>query len=223
MNSPDPGLARLSMLLDAHAVSGNRRQRPIPWPRGRWLSWLPQHSDVIERLPSSLDRTAVRSTAESPTTGDQALAGFLAAMIWGFGNSGYGPWRVCQALAGRPDLPIVLLEAAKAAAVDAVAAYAVVAAHRPPRIGPAFATKYLYFCVPESSGSPLILDRLVAGWLREHAGFHINPVPWSAPTYRRYLGLIRTWASELHTSPALVEELIFRDTAGGQWSDPLTL
>jgi hypothetical protein len=88
MNSPDPGLARLSMLLDAHAVSGNRRQRPIPWPRGRWLSWLPQHSDVIERLPSSLDRTAVRSTAESPTTGDQALAGFLAAMIWGFGNSG---------------------------------------------------------------------------------------------------------------------------------------
>ncbi|TDO34737.1 hypothetical protein EV643_12697 [Kribbella sp. VKM Ac-2527] len=46
MDSPDRGLARLSMFLTAHAVSGSRRQRPIPWRRDRWLSWCTARPDL---------------------------------------------------------------------------------------------------------------------------------------------------------------------------------
>ena len=212
---------RLRTILETHVGSAERTQKPIRWPRERWLTWLPEYVDILQRVPSDLDRAAVRVIAEEPRTSQEAIRGFLAAMVWGYGRTGYGPWRVRQALDGRPDLPVVLLKAATVAQNDAVAAYRILAAYRPPRIGPAFATKYLYFCVPESESAPLILDRFVANWLRAHAGLPLNPVPWAPMTYERYLTRLRTWALELDASPAQVEELIFRDTAGGQGSDPL--
>jgi len=58
-----------------------------------------------------------------------------------------------------PELPEVLLDAAQRAATDAVAGYRILSERRPPRIGPAFATKYLHFAVPRTATSPLILDR----------------------------------------------------------------
>jgi hypothetical protein len=42
------------------------------------------------------------------------------------------------------------------------------------RLGPAFGTKFLYFCSPASGRPALILDRLVAAWLRENADLSLN-------------------------------------------------
>src|SRR6266511_1362641 len=130
MDEGGRALQRLAALRDAHASGGSRTQRPIPWPRERWLAWLPEHKGILEGLPSSLDRAAVRARAEAPRTSGEAVAGFLASMVWGFGRSGYGPWRVRQALDGAPDLAFVLLDAAMAGETDAVAAYGMLAARR---------------------------------------------------------------------------------------------
>ena len=66
-----------------------------------------------------------------------------------------------------------------------------------------------------------ILDRLVADWLRDHAGLRINPVPWHLTTYRKYVKTVGLWADELQVASDDIELCIFRDvasTGGGQWA-----
>jgi hypothetical protein len=214
---------QLQRLVRAYQRGEVPMQSPIHWRRETWLRRLPEHTATFEALPSLLGRAEVRQRSEAPQNTGDALRGFLIAMVWGFGGIGYGPWRVRQALDGRPDLPEVLLEAARHAAINAVAGYRVLSEHRPPRIGPAFATKYLHFAVPITAASPLILDRFVASWIAAHAHLRLNPTRWSPHTYGRYLTCVGHWAVQLDISGALIEELIFRVTAGGQWADPLRI
>jgi hypothetical protein len=148
MVGPEAPPGRLQELVGACRRSEICRQAPISWPLQPWLQWLPEHQGFLHAVPSRLDRAEVRRRSETPQDAGHALGGFLAAMVWGFGRVGYGPWRVRQALDGRPDLPEVLLEAARHAAGDAVAGYRALAIHRPPWIGPAFATKYLHLPCP---------------------------------------------------------------------------
>ncbi len=210
---------QLKRLVDAYQRADSSTQPPIPWPLEPWLRWLPEHKATFEDLPSPLNRAEVRARSEAPQDAGDALRGFLTAMVWGFGRTGYGPWRVRQALDGMPELPEVLLEAAQQAATNAVAGYRILSERRPPRIGPAFATKYLHFAVPCTATSPLILDRFVADWIGVHARLRLNPGRWSPRTYERYLACVGRWAAELNVPPARIEELIFRDTASGQWAD----
>jgi 8-oxoguanine DNA glycosylase-like protein len=63
----------------------------------------------------------------------------------------------------------------------------------------------------------------VAGWIKTHAGLWLNPGRWSPRTYERYLACVGHWAAELDVSPDLVEELIFRNTASGQWAELLPI
>lgn len=221
MDRSDDVPARLKTILHHHTSGGARAQKSIEWPRDRWLTWFPEHAHILRNVPAELDRAAVRTMAETPASRDDALAGFLAAMVWGFGRAGYGPWRVRQALDRHADLPDTLLRAAKAAQDDPVTAYRILAESRPTRIGPAFGTKFLHFSVPSSDSSPLILDRIVADWCREHADLRFNPVPWSPAVYERYLDRLRNWARYLGVMPDVVEELMFRDKVDGQWRDPL--
>jgi hypothetical protein len=210
---------QLKRLVDA-CQAGSSMQPSISWRLRSWLRWLPEHQAAFEDLPSPLGRAEVRARCEAPRDASDALRGFLTTMVWGFGRTGYGPWRVRQALDGMPGLPEVLLEATQRAATDAVAGYRILSERRPPRIGPAFATKYLHFAVPRMAGSPLILDRLVANWIRTHARLRLNAGRWSPRTYERYLTCVGHWAAELNVAPALIEELIFRDTASGQVGGP---
>jgi hypothetical protein len=80
------------------------------------------------------------------------------------------------------------LQAAAGTAVEGrpVDGYACLGDHgiaRLPHLGPAFGTKFLYFCSATSSQPALILDRLVARWLRENAGLPLNELRWSVSTY----------------------------------------
>jgi hypothetical protein len=52
-------------------------------------------------------------------------------------------------------------------------------------LGPAFGTKFLYFCSPPGGQPALILDRLMSRWLRDNAGLAVNEIRWSVSTYRR--------------------------------------
>jgi hypothetical protein len=54
---------------------------------------------------------------------------------------------------------------------------------RLPYLGPAFGTKFLYFCSSAGGRPALTVDRLVARWLRENVGLVLNEVRWSVSTY----------------------------------------
>jgi hypothetical protein len=119
------------------------------------------------------------------------------------------------------------LQAAAGTAVEGrpVDGYACLGDHgiaRLPHLGPAFGTKFLYFCSATSSQPALILDRLVARWLRENAGLPLNELRWSVSTYVRYLEIMFGWADELALAADELELCIFSTQAGGigdsQWA-----
>jgi Putative 8-oxoguanine DNA glycosylase OGG-like protein len=76
--------------------------------------------------------------------------------------------------------------------------------------------------LPTSSQPALILDRLVARWLRENAGLPLGELWWSVSTYVRYLEIMFGWADELALAAGELELCIFSTQAGGlgdsQWA-----
>jgi hypothetical protein len=88
-------------------------------------------------------------------------------------------------------------------------------------LGPAFGTKFLYFCSGPGNRPALILDRLVAQWLRGNIHITINEVRWSVATYTRYLETMYGWAGELALAADEPEACIFSEQAGfvgSQWA-----
>lgn len=103
------------------------------------------------------------------------------------------------------------------------AAYRLMAgASRLDRIGPAFGIKFLYFADSGRHGRrALILDRLVAKWLRRNTDFRVNPVPWAPARYDAYLDQMHEWAERLQVKPDAVELAIFHEISeeeGTQWT-----
>jgi hypothetical protein len=202
---------------------GGQEQQGIPWPRDRWDRAFPAES-VFSTLPPTLDRAQVRQAcAEAGASEDAAKSAFLATMAWGHGNVGYGAWRVAETFKDR-DPGRQLFDVAVALNRDGPqAAYRLMAgASRLHRIGPAFGTKFLYFA---DSGRherrALILDRLIAEWLRLNTAFRVNPVPWAPARYNAYLDQMHEWAEGLKVEPDAVELAIFQEMSergGNQWA-----
>jgi hypothetical protein len=218
--------ARLRALVDEWRSAGSPEQDGIPWPQQRWAARFPVHAESFEALPARLDRTVVRracqDAAASPVAAERA---FLAVMAWGHGKVGYGPYRVWRVLEATRDAgPVLQSAAGELASGGPVRAYVRLGdrgAARLPGLGPAFGTKFLYFCSPPGNCPALILDRLVARWLSQHADLRLNQIPWSASTYLRYLTAMSGWADEMALPADELEACIFMAATagtGGQWA-----
>lgn len=148
---------------------------------------------------------------------------FVLAMIWGFKPRAYGPWRTNEMLGNRqgepgrsPTLPLLMtvLEALREG-TSAVEGYRMLKG-KIHRLGPAFATKFLYFATPEIRRAP-ILDSVVGKWLwaygvRDPKGAWLNPVPWNVGNYQRYLNFCSEAANKLDIEDiGLIEYLMFAD------------
>jgi hypothetical protein len=211
-------------LIETWRSDNRPRQEGIRWPRDRWMTRLPAFSRSLRELPDTIDRTAVRAAVGRPSeSGGAATAAFVVSMVWGYGTVGYGPFRVERVL--RPSDAGARLREVAAAARDetGVDAYRLMAnAARLPWLGPAFGTKFLYFCAePDSPAPPLILDRLVAQWLVQNDALVLRATAWSTTTYERYLNSMYEWSDELALRPDELEERIFCAQAartGGQWA-----
>ena len=175
-----------------------------------------------DRLTRPVVRGACRRTADSPT---EAKQGFLVVMAWGYGRVGYGPFRVRRLLDAASGAGATLQAAASALReAGPVAAYAQLGDRGVGKLaglGPAFGTKFLYFCSHSGDRPALILDRLMAGWLRDNAGLAVNEVRWSASAYDRYLTSMYGWANRLAVAAEELEMCIFSEQArlaGNQWA-----
>jgi hypothetical protein len=203
---------------------GRPQQPAIGWPRARWLAQFPDNRDLLGSLPDQLDRATVRAAcAQAARSSTAAWQAFLVVMAWGHGKTGYGPWRTARILQDTPDakqrLATVAQHLAQGGALDAYQRFGEDCRLR--WLGPAFGTKYLYFC-PQGPGSPaLILDRLVAQWLTRNTQSTFRAGAWSPSTYRRYLELVWSWAADLGVAAEEVEWCFFQaqsDQTGNQWA-----
>ena len=189
---------------------GSPPQQGTLWVRERWMAAFPRYASMLAELPELLDRGAVRrACSDAAASPERAIAAFLSVMAWGYGKNGYGAWRAQKATA--PPLAAEHLRSAVATLKESgpPAGYGSLAAHRLPRFGPVFGTKFLAFCSPESHEPALILDRLVADQLERHARERMNVNVWCVRTYERYLRLMYDWASKLQLEPEALELCIF--------------
>lgn len=167
---------------------------------------------------------------------------FIAAMIWGYGQVGYGPYRTERVLTESKDAVASLVDIADIAqnpTQGGLRAFESIAANRMSSpsgylkyLGPAFGTKFLYFLTKATDDvdTTPVMDALVAKWFRQHAPevkrFKLSS--WNSSSYETYLASLRSWADELAQlrpgSEPLdlddVELLIFsttRDGSAGAW------
>lgn len=203
-------------------------QRAFPWSPDGWarrLSAVPGiESFLTELAEAPLDRGAVvRHVAQTTVEGRTDLA-FVAAMIWGYGSSGYGPYRTHRVLSGGgadgtgPDERVLAqLCAASTVAREHGALAGFYALNNAPgkvrHLGPAFFTKWLYFTTavegPDDVAAAPILDMRVRQWIAGNTGVRLDL--WRTRDYARYLQLLDAWGvrPEGTLSRVAVERSIF--------------
>jgi len=142
---------------------------------------------------------------------------FLAAMAWGYGTNGYGPWRTAQIVnpegrnreasirgmvdasrrAWDPDKPEALLRAWESGAGKIRG------------LGPAFASKVAYFALyaPDKGTGPLIVDRNTT-WSVWALG-DIWDSRYSSAKYGAYVRWCERWAVKLGRHSHDVERALF--------------
>lgn len=194
-------------------AAGSPAQTPVAWRRERWLAALPERRAQLSALPDQLDRAVTRkAAARAGADREGALAVFLSAMAWGYGSVSYGPFRTQRVLKSTPDaLDRLFLAAQTVRESGALAGYAALAG--PARLnwlGPAFGTKYLYFCSDPTASQPaVVLDSLVAAWLTANTSLTLHAGKWSLLTYELYLEHLSHWADSLDLTTVELEYCIF--------------
>ena len=187
----------------------------MTWHRDRWVDALPLHEETLRALPLQIDRHAVgAASAGADDEPAAAVRALIAVMVWGFGTRGYGPFRVRRMLRAADAPRRLALVSRTLRDAGPLAAYRRMANSSDCRVaflGPAFGTKFLYFCQPPptSGARALILDRYVADWLQREAAFVVDPWSWSPAAYGRYLDQMQAWAELLKCAPDDLERLMF--------------
>ncbi|MFG3131897.1 8-oxoguanine DNA glycosylase OGG fold protein [Streptomyces tendae] len=133
--------------------------------------WPTTFTDRIAAESASVSRAEVVAAVRAAERSGSWAEAFVATQVWGYGAIGYGPHRTRQVLT-QPHAEAVLTESVSLLVDEgAVAAYE--ALNTLHGLGSAFITKFLYFAglaLPEVKGPrPLILDRVLARVLRQHA------------------------------------------------------
>lgn len=204
----------MRLLIERRQAGTAYPQALVAWSKDGWIRNSPEHEALLHRLPGAgLTREVIAQVSQRASRSPvDAARAFLAAMIWGYGRTGYGAWRTNKVLTTTENSDGLLREVAEVLETEgALAAYRLLGnSKRLKWLGPAFGTKYLYFC-PQAEGNcrALILDRLVAGWLRDRTGLEFQPVRWSTATYESYLRTMHSWANDLGVPSDVIEEAIF--------------
>lgn len=157
---------------------------------------------------------AVVTTLHAPSTlrpGDSedpqaVVTAFIAAMIWGYGSTGYGPYRTERVLTTDRDAVPHLCEIAEIAQNPergGLEAFTTIARARNGSylkyLGPAFGTKFLYFlteATPAVKTTP-VMDAVVRRWFASKADIRLTTARWESSSYERYLAALDHWAAAL--------------------------
>ena len=206
---------RLVELVAAWKANGSQTQPGFNWA-SNWPNWIkafPLDLDFITSPPLNLDRKQVREICE--TSGYSIREKFLSVMIWGYGDRGYGPYRVTQML-NQSHAEQVLSEVYELSCLgNAKGAYDFLRLNRIHTLGPSYGSKFISFCTPRKFGAP-IYDSYIASWIKSLAsqdfiGIPISAENWNSKTYFRYLDWVSEHATELNCFPDEIELVLFSD------------
>ena len=194
---------------------GSPSQESFDWTSSKhnWEKAFPNHRNFIAKLPLEIDRTAVRKICESSKY--SILEKFLSVMVWGYGDRGYGPYRVTQMLNQRNAEEILTEVYNVCRKGEPKLAYDFLKNNRIRILGPSYSSKFITFCTPRNIGAP-IYDSLIATWIDEFARKDFFDVPtssesWNSKTYSKYWDWVKKHSDELGCYPDEIELVLFRD------------
>jgi hypothetical protein len=206
---------RLVTLVQKWQATGSPRQEGFDWTSSKqnWLKAFPTDKKFIMALPSEIDRVAVRRICEARKYSVREK--FLSVMIWGYGDRGYGPYRVTKML-NQENAEEILTQVFKTCQKgDPKLAYDFLRRNRIQILGPSYGSKFIMFCTPRDIGAP-IYDSLIATWIREYAKKDFLEVStssenWNSKTYSKYWDWVKKHSIELECYPDDIELVLFRD------------
>lgn len=194
---------------------GSPSQPGVDWNRPLWVDKFLAYKSFLEDVPVPLDRTGVQSRFEKLRHGELGTEeAFLLSMVWGYGVTGYGWWRAKRVFDQNPNIGPRLTEVGRMLHIHdgpPLAYEALATDHKLKFLGPAFGTKYLYFCSASERRPALILDLLVAKWLRVNTTLVLDPVTWNPVAYAQWLDYAYSWADSLNVRPDELESCIFEN------------
>lgn len=207
-------IPRLDSLVRDWRANGSPNQEGFPWDlsKAKWAQLADEFDVDINEFPDLIDRQFLWNIAASTAP---ATSSFLAVMIWGYGDIGYGPHRVRQMFQSAGFANSIETVKSKCRDGQTLEAYEVLRTSRIRQLGPSFGSKVLtFFHAPGTA--PAILDSIVAIWLNEHVpkllgDKKVNAETWNLQTYARYIDWLQAVSAAYKISPCSLEQLIFTD------------
>jgi len=204
--------------VDEWVLRGQPKQNGVDWTLESWIETFPNYAAFLKELKLKnlgyLGRDLVKETVQTLSVEGNFAESFLAVMIWGYADDARGPWRTKRIL----DQPIAIKSIPNAyrflQAGDVIGAYEDLIDSGPEHLGPAFATKYLYFAArSDVRPRPVILDSLIADGLKRWGGKSINSVNATAQQYFDFLEYIEKASEQFGILPEDVELIMFTEIA----------
>ncbi|MFE5775329.1 hypothetical protein [Brachybacterium sp. NPDC056505] len=166
-----------------------------------------EESLIDRSVVASLHRPEVLRLG-TPAAPQAVVTAFIAAMIWGYGTAGYGPFRTERVLAADPAAVQHLMGVAEtclAAPDGGMRAFELVAKERLENktflkyLGPAFGTKFLFFLSAAADDvDPVpVMDAVVRRWFRSEADIDLTTLSWAPSSYEAYLSALDAWRNQL--------------------------
>lgn len=197
--------------------AGRPAQAPSEWKRESWARRFPDFSGLFGRLDGvALNRQTAIKHAPVVDSEPTAVEAFLIAMMWGYGNVGFGPYRTRRVLTrdeteeltpeGGPVAKDLLEVARKARGEGGLSAFSDVAQKRNEDagylkwLGPAFGSKYIYIVTAKHSPEILtpVMDSVVRDWFKRNVpGRRLKLDNWDTESYEYYVESLKTWATEI--------------------------
>jgi len=219
---------RLVQKVAEWVQSGSPEQAAFDWSKSRrnWERVLLSEKQFIESLPDALSREDVRQVCESKKS--TVIEKFITSMIWGYGDLGYGSYRV-EKMLSTPGFEEKISRSYDLVRNGLVMeAYEYLSKNRVQQLGPAFGTKWLSFVSPRAQPAP-IYDSFISMWIKkfaksEFAEVSISSEVWSKKTYGTYLEWMISSSEEFAIKPDELELVIFQDATSefsvkSKWSN----
>ncbi len=211
------------------AKEDTRRDVFIEYYADTWMRYFGYDNDfraLIDRYPERLCRQSLADIGKWVIDKQATVRQlFLAAMLWGFGTTGYGAYRT-DAMLSTPDATEQI-----DTTFDLVAHGNIYRAYKALNLnkcGPSFKSKFLYAAglALDSKPLPLVLDSVVANALHKlmsAAGIDHTEylsLTWDSygtscsvqeypAGYERYVALLNDWANQLGVRPDDIEFYLF--------------
>lgn len=212
MTTPAGHNARLAILCRKKFVP--QPPMPVEDVLPEWIERFPRDAKFLKSVAKNLNRKSVRKVCSQRST-HSIREKFLAVMLWGYGPYAVGAARTLK-ITKEQEFESRLKEvynlAKRGRHIDAISFMAIDPIKG---FGPAYGTKFVYFCSPKNVCAP-IYDKRVRDWLGKYAknelyGASLHRIQWHTNSYLAWSQWLQVQAKLLKTNWEDLEYLIFED------------